>query len=420
MVRELKRVVITGVGIISPYGIGAPLFWEGIKSGRCAIRKIQLFDPTSVGSQVAGEVPNFKIEDHVPTRETKRLARVAVMAIKAAKEAFENARLDVSAFTEEERQQTAVILGTGAGGIEYGEAQYSHFYQGRKKQFHPFAVSSSFVGMLSSEVSIALGLKGLSHVLSTGCTSSTDALGYAFEQIRIGRARRILTGGVDACITPGIMTSYSLMKIVSTHYNETPEKASRPFDKNRDGFVIGEGAWLFVLEELDSARDRGAPLFAEVLGYGSTCDAFHRVQIMPDGIESARAITEALKDAQVEPKQVDYVNLHGTSTPLNDKTETSALKLAFNSHSHHIPMSATKSYVGHPQGASGACGVAATLLTFQESVIHPTLNYEEPDPECDLDYVPNEPRKKEVSIAVVNCIAFGSKNSALVLKRVEG
>lgn len=417
MNRQLNRVVITGVGIVSPYGIGKQTFWDGLKSRQSAIGPISMFDPNRSASRIAGEVPQFQIKDHVSTREVKRLSRVAVMSIVAAKEAFQNSGLNFNEFNEEEKKETAVILGTGAGGIDYAEEQYRRFYQEQGKQCHPFSVSSSFVGMLSSEVSIALGLKGLSHVLSTGCTSSTDAMGYAFDQIRYGKIKRVLTGGADACITPAIMSSYSMMKVVSTRYNDTPQKASRPFDRNRDGFVISEGAWIFILEELNAARDRGATILGEILGYGSTCDAYHRVQIMPDGKESARAILLAIEDAQITPKDVQYINLHGTSTQLNDKTETIALKLAFNSNSTRIPMSATKSLVGHPQGASGACGVAATLLTLQEGFIHPTLNYEEPDPECDLDYVPNESRNKDVNIAVANCIAFGSKNSSLVLKR---
>ncbi len=410
-----KKVVITGVGIVSPYGLGANRFWSGLKQAENTIGRITQFDPVDLPSKVAAEVPNFNLADHVSVKETRRLSRVAVMSIVAAKEAFKNAGLDVETFNEADRREAAVIVGTGAGGIDYAEHQYKLYYNGGS--FHPFTVSSSFVGMLSSEISIALGLKGMSHVLSTGCTSSTDAMGYAFQQIRYGKMKRILTGGADACITPAIMLSYSLMKVVSTNYNETPEKASRPFDKNRDGFVIGEGAWHYLFEEKEAALERGAPILAEVVGYGSTCDAYHRVQIEPDGIESGRAMTLALEDAGLGASDVDYINLHGTSTLLNDKTETLALKQALNGNSTRIPMSATKSLVGHPQGASGACGVGASLLALQEDFIHPTINYEHPDPECDLDYVPNQPRKKRVDVAMTNTIAFGSKNASIVLKK---
>ncbi len=415
---DLHRVVVTGMGIVSPYGIGAPLFWDGIKTARSAVKRITLFPCENHESQVAGEVPNFDLKKYAPPKEEKRLSRVAVMSQVAGREAladagFAQVSLDDEAFSLE----TGVILGTGGGGIEYAEEQYKIYFGSKAGKNHPFAVSSAFVGMLSSELSIALKLRGASHVISTGCTSSTDAIGYAFNLIRMGKLKRILTGGADCCITPAILNSYSRMKVVSTRYNETPEKASRPFDKNRDGFVIGEGAWIFVLEDWESARERNAPIYAEVLGYGSTCDAYHRVQIMPDGKESARALRLALDDAGISEKSIDYINLHGTSTALNDKTETAAIKLAFNGSSKKIPMSATKSLIGHAQGASGAAGMAATLFSIKENYLHPTINYDEPDPECDLDYIPNKGRKKEISLAMVNTIAFGSKNSSLVLGR---
>lgn len=413
--RLLKRVVVSGVGVVSPYGVGKNIFWEGLAQEKSAVRKITLFDPAQVGSKVAAEVPEFNPLDFIPSREEKRLSRVAVMSIAAAKEAFRDAGLNPDALDPRACLETGVILGTGGGGIAYAEEQYQRFFKESIRQCHPFTVSSAFVGMLSSEVSIALRLRGPSHVISTGCTSSTDAIGYAFQQIRYGHLRRVLTGGADCCITPGILASYSMMKVVSQKFNDTPERASRPFDRRRDGFVIGEGAWMFVLEERESALERGAPIYGEILGYGSTCDAYHRVQIMPDGEESARALTLALRDAGIEPECVDYVNLHGTSTPLNDKTETRALKRAFGKRAHRIPMSATKSLIGHPQGASGAAGMAATLYSLNRSWLHPTLNYEEPDPECDLDYIPNQGRGLETRIALVNTIAFGSKNSALVM-----
>lgn len=414
---SLRRVVITGAGVVSPYGIGKDVYWNGLKNGHSAVRRISLFPSDGHVSRVAGEVPGFQIRDHAPQREKKRLSRVAVMAQVAGKEALKEAGLDGSAMDETASRETGVVLGTGGGGIEYAENEYQKYYGEKDGKCHPFAVSSAFVGMLSSEVSIELKLRGLSHVVSTGCTSSTDAIGYAFNLIRMGKLKRALSGGADCCVTPAILSSYGRMKVVSTRYNDTPEKASRPFDRRRDGFVIGEGAWIFVLEEMDSALERGAPIYAEVLGYGSTCDAYHRVQIMPDGKESARALKLALEDAGIPENSVDYINLHGTSTPLNDKTETNAIKLAFNGNSRRIPMSATKSLIGHAQGASGAAGMAATLLSIKESYLHPTINYEEPDPECDLDYIPNVGRKKDVQYAMVNTIAFGSKNSSLVLGR---
>lgn len=418
--RDLKRVVITGAGAVTPYGVGAHLYWRGLREGKSAVRRIRLFDPSGIPSQVGAEVHDWSPEAIVGPKELRRLPRVAIMTIGAAKEACFDAGLDWVAMSEEEKRRIGCVLGTSSGGIEYAEQQYKLFFEGEKEErCHPFAVSSAFVGMLSSEVSIALGLRGMSHVVSTGCTSATDAMGYAFEHIRSGRARAVVTGGADCCVTPGIMTSYARMKCVSTHFNDAPEKASRPFNADRDGFVIGEGAWVLLFEELESALDRGAAIYAEVLGYGATCDAFHRVQIMPDGLESARAMTVALEDAGLGAGRVQYVNLHGTSTPLNDQTETKAIKLAFDGHSRDVATSATKSLIGHPQGASGAAGLMATAFTIRDAWIHPTINYENPDPACDLDYVPNAGRPRDVDVAMSNCIAFGSKNAAIVLGRFE-
>lgn len=415
-----KRVVITGLGAVTPYGMGKDLFWQGLREGKSCIDRIQLFDPRNLPSQVAGEVHRWNPQDIVAAKELKRLPRVAIMTIAAAKEACRDAGFPWETMTEEEKRQVACILGTSSGGIEFAEQQYKNFYTGEvEERCYPFAVSSAFVGMLSSEVSIAMGLRGMSQVISTGCTSATDSMGYALQIVRSGKAKAVVTGGADCCITPAIMTCYSRMKCVSTAFNDTPERASRPFNADRDGFVIGEGAWVLLFEELESALERGAPIYAEVLGYGATCDAFHRVQIMPDGIESARAMQLALEDAGLAAKQIQYINLHGTSTPLNDKTETKAIKLAFNGSHKTVATSATKSLIGHPQGASGAAGLMATAMTIRESFIHPTANYENPDPECDLDYVPNRGREKDVEYAMSNCIAFGAKNSAIVLGRFE-
>ncbi|MBI2933581.1 MAG: beta-ketoacyl-[acyl-carrier-protein] synthase family protein [Planctomycetes bacterium] len=416
-----RRVVITGLGAITPYGEGAERYWENLRAGRSAVGSIRLFKPERVASRVAAEVHDWSPGKIVSEKELKRLPRVAIMAIGAAREAFADARLDPTQLEVDALRRVAVILGTSSGGIEFAEEQYRRFFTGEvEERCYPFAVSSAFVGMLSSEVSIAFGLRGLSHVVSTGCTSSTDAIGHALRTIQYGTADVVVSGGADCCITPGILECYGRMKCVSTHFNDTPDKASRPFNRDRDGFVIGEGSWIVILEELERAVERGAPIYAEVLGYGATCDAFHRVQIMPTGEESARAMTIALEDAGLTPDEVRYINLHGTSTPLNDKTETAAIKLAFGRCARAVPASATKSLIGHPQGAAGAAGVAATLMSIRDSFLHPTINYETPDPECDLDYVPNTGRARDVEIAMCNTIAFGSKNAALVLGRWEG
>jgi 3-oxoacyl-[acyl-carrier-protein] synthase II len=274
------------------------------------------------------------------------------------------------------------------------------------------------MGTFSSDVSIRFGLRGPSQVITTGCTSSTDAIGYSMREIQSGRADRILTGGADAPIALGIVKGFVLMKILTDSWNQAPEKGSRPFSADRDGFVLAEGAWMFVLEEYERARARGANILAEIAGYGSTCEAFHRVRLKECGEEPARAIGLAMHRAEIGARDVDYVNLHGTSTQLNDRIETQALKLALGERARHVPMSALKSQIGHPQGACGAAGVAATIVAMHRGQIPPTINLEAPDPECDLDYVPAAGRQAAIEHAVCNCIAFGSKNSALVLRRV--
>jgi 3-oxoacyl-[acyl-carrier-protein] synthase II len=272
------------------------------------------------------------------------------------------------------------------------------------------------MGTLSSELSVRFGLRGASHVITTGCTSSTDALGYATRQIQAGRADMILSGGADSPIALGIVKGFILMKILTDSWNDEPHRGSRPFSANRDGFVVGEGAWMFVVEEYEHAKARGAQMLAEICGYGSTCEAFHRVRLQECGEEPARAIGLAMKQAGITGENVHYVNLHGTSTQLNDRIETRALKLALGEHAARVPMSAIKSQIGHPQGACGAAGVASTIVAMKRGQVPPTINLDTPDPECDLDYVPDIGRKQTIEHAVCNCIAFGSKNSALVLR----
>jgi 3-oxoacyl-[acyl-carrier-protein] synthase II len=309
-----------------------------------------------------------------------------------------------------------VALGTGGGGLAYVEAQYKMLHQGNRPSL--FSITAGTHGNLSSELSIALRLRGPSHVLSTGCTSSTDAIAYAASLVKSGRVKRMLAGGADSPIAPGILSAFEKMRVVSTKFWEDPRQASRPFQNDRDGFVLGEGAWMFVLERRADAEARGARPLAEIAGYASTCDAFHRVQIRPDVIEPVRAITQALADAGETTASVDYINLHGTSTDLNDRLETAAIRTAFGHRAGEIAMSSTKSMIGHPQGACGAAGIAATVLGMQAGGVHPTINQQTPDEACDLDYVANTGRKLEVRVALCNCIAFGSKNSAMVIRRI--
>ena len=418
--REPQRVVITGIGAVSPLGIGAEHYFNGLRKGRSGIRRTLLIRDPQIPSQVAAEVPEFQPSNYLKRADLDRVPRIVPMAVAAATEALLDAGIDVEHLDLPARQCVGVVLGTGGGGIEFGERQYEAFYGSSDRHVTPYCVSSSFVGMLSSEVSIALGLRGISHVVSTGCTSSSDAIGYATQMIRWGEQKMLLTGGAEACITRGLMAGFCRMRVMSTKYNETPERASRPFDRERDGFVLGEGAWIFVLESHVSARARGVPIYAEIVGYGSTCDAYHRVAASADGVESARAMRLALEQAGLTPDQIQYINLHGTGTKMNDPIETTAVKSVFNGRAMRVAMSATKSMIGHPQGACGAAGTMACLLSLTTHFIHPTINYETPDPECDLNYTPNHGVVREVDYALSNTIAFGSKNSALVLKRWNG
>jgi len=310
-----------------------------------------------------------------------------------------------------------VILGSGGGSQEFTEEQYRLFFHQQYKHMSLFCIPTGVMGTLSSELSVRFGLRGASHVVTTGCTSSTDAFGYSMRQIQSGRLDVVLSGGADAPIALGIVKGFILMKILTDSWNHAPQRASRPFSVDRDGFVLAEGAWMFVLEEAEHARARGARALAEVCGYGSTCEAYHRVRLQECGEEPARAIGLAMKEAGISAEDVDHVNLHGTSTQLNDRIETRALKLALGERAPEVPMSALKSQIGHPQGACGAAGVAATIVAIESGQLPPTINLETPDPDCDLDYVPQAGRTRTIEHAVCNCIAFGSKNSALVLRK---
>lgn len=415
----MRRVVITGIGAVSPNGIGRERFWEATRSGCSGVRRITRFDPSNFVVQVAGEVPDeFDEKKYVEVKDRPHVSRAVPLAVASVSEAVEDAGLEPKSMSRDELRGIGVIVGSGGGSQDFTEEQYRLYYTGHQKQCSVYTIPTGTIGTLASEVSMRFGFRGLSHIVSTGCTSSTDALGHAFHHIQAGRLRTMVVGGVDSPIAPLILRGFQLMRIMSTRWNHQPQRASRPFSRDRDGFVIAEGAWFFVLEELEQARARGAHIYGEIAGYGSTCEAFHRVRLEECGEEPARAIGMALEEAGIQPADVQYINYHGTSTELNDRIETRAVKLAFNGHAYKLAGSSLKSLIGHPQGACGAAGVAATLLAMRDGVVPPTINVDEPDPACDLDYVPRTCRRLEIEHAVANCIAFGSKNSALVLRRM--
>jgi 3-oxoacyl-[acyl-carrier-protein] synthase II len=421
-----KRAVVTGLGVMSPFGAGAGRFERGLRDGRSATRRVTLFDPGDLPCRVVAEVPGFDPEAHLDPADRPRVGRIVPLALAAAREALASAGLapagagaasDGSAAGVLRR--AGVIVGSGAGAVDFAERQYEAYYRQGIHKVNPFAISSSVIGMVSSELSIAFGLTGPSHVLSNGCTSSTDAMGYALHAIRRGEHALLLTGGAEACITRGMLEGFCRMRAAAVGWNEEPQRASRPFSLDRSGFVLGEGAYFMVLEEMEHARARGARVLAELAGYGATCDAHHRVHVQEDGREPARAMALALESAGATPDDVDYINLHGTSTKENDRVESRAVNVLLGRRARAVPCSATKSMIGHPQGACGAAGVIATILGMTGGFLPPTINHEVPDPECDLDYVANAARPATTRLALCNCIGFGSKNAALVVRRFE-
>ncbi|PYR91159.1 MAG: beta-ketoacyl synthase [Acidobacteria bacterium] len=419
------RVVISGIGVVSPYGVGRERFWNHISRGCSATRPIIEFDASAFPCTVAAPVPALTIEDAPVIDERaqgngdgggradpRRYSRASLIGVIAALEAWQDAGLRLN------EPDAGVLVGSGAGGIDVAERSYYEFFTDGWKRVTPYAIPVSIVGMISSEISIALELHGISHVVSTGCTSSTDAIGYATSMIRSGDAEIMLSGGADACVTPGMIFGFSKMRAIATKYNDVPGEASRPFDRGRDGFVLGEGAWMVVLEREDRARARGATIYARVEGYGSTCDAYHRVQMDPNGEQIVRAMRLAIERAGRPIEEIGYVNFHGTSTVLNDAVESRCVRELLGSRADAVPGSSTKSMIGHPQGASGAAGIVTSALALSREFLPPTINQRERDPACDLDFIPNTGRNASAQAALCNCLGFGSKNSAIVLGRV--
>jgi 3-oxoacyl-[acyl-carrier-protein] synthase II len=408
------RVVITGIGVVSPNGIGASTFADACIAGISGLSRPDGEEFAGLKTSAVAAVRGFDPLSVMSAVDARRVPRMIPLALAASREAMSNAKLSLDPSDIKSQRKIGVALGTGGGGLAFVEEQYRHYFTGGSPSL--FSITAGTHGNLSSELSIALRLRGPSHVLSTGCTSSTDAIGYATMLIRSGVTPMMLAGGADSPISPGILHAFEKMRVVSTRRWDDARQSSRPFSADRDGFVLGEGAWMFILESLDHAESRGATPIAEILGYASTCDAFHRVQIAPDVAEPVRAIEGALADASLSANDVDYVNLHGTSTELNDRMETLAMHRALGSRAKEVPMSSTKSMIGHPQGACGAAGLAATVLCLQRRMAHPTINLDSPDPDCDLNYVANVAQTTDARVALCNCIAFGSKNSAVVVE----
>ncbi len=411
------RIAITGIGVVSTFGVGREIFWDHVRRGVSGTRAITEFDASPYPSRVAAAVPPFTFAGNRNGNgsghgDPKRYSRAALFGVVAAQEAWQDAGLGVG------EPNAGVLIGSGGGGIDVGERQYQDFFTTGGKHVTPYAIAVGICGMVSSEISIALQLRGISHVLSTGCTSSTDAIGYAAMLLRNGDFDALVTGGTDGCVLPGMIFGFSRMRAVSTRYNDRPAAASRPFDRHRDGFVLGEGAWMMALEGEDRARARGAHVYATVDGYASTCDAYHRVQMDPDGEQIVRCMTQAIERSGRARDEIGYVNYHGTSTQLNDAIEARCTRKVFGARADAVPGSSTKSMIGHPQGASGAAGVVTTALALSRGFLPPTINLTDPDPQCDLDFLPHAGRAARPAAALCNCLGFGSKNSALVLGAV--
>jgi 3-oxoacyl-[acyl-carrier-protein] synthase II len=411
-------VVVTGLGAVSPIGVGVEAFRDGLRNARSGTAQVTRFDPAPYPCRVAAEVtePLTGIEELVEARLIRTSSRTTRMALLAAREALFGAGLASFHGEQEPDDDTlGVWVGTGGGGTDWAEEQYRIYFRDGWQRTSPWGIVAALPGMLSSDLSTAFGAVGPSHVLSTGCTSSSDAIGYASLAIATGQCRFALAGGAEAPLIAGVFSNFCRMKAMSTGWNDHPHAASRPFDRRRDGFVLGEGAWFVLLESLESAAERGARPYGRIAGWASTCDAHHRTRNEPSGRQTSRAILEALAMASRAPDEVGYVSLHGSATPLNDQIESRAMHRVFGERTGAIPMSALKSQIGHPQGASGAASLVATLLAMNHGFVPPTLNRDEVDPECDLDLVPHEARHHRFEVAVVNAISFGSKNTALVV-----
>lgn len=412
---DRRRVVVTGMGVLAPNGLTLESFWESLLEGKSAIGRVTAFDPSGFISQMDAEIKDFDPLKYLSRKNVKRMDRFAQLATSCALIAFEDSGLDLS---KENADRIGVLIGSGIGGIKTIADQHQLLLEKGPKYLSPFLIPMLIINIASGYVSMILKVKGPNLSIATACATANHAIGEATNIIRDGDADVMIAGGSEAPLTRLGYGGFCAMRALSTR-NDEPEKASRPFDKERDGFIMGEGAGVVILESLDHARERGARIYCELAGYGMTGDAHHITAPSPDGEGAARCMRLALENAGINPEQVDYINAHGTSTPLNDKVETVAIKTVFGDYAYKIPVSSTKSMVGHLLGAAGAVELIAAVFCLRNNVIHPTINYETPDPDCDLDYVPNSPRDLPIRRAMSNSFGFGGHNACLVVSRFE-
>ncbi len=410
----MRRVVVTGIGVITSLGTGVEKTWNALIEGKTGIDSIKGFDTTDFPSKVAGEVKDFNPEDYIDKKEIKKLARYTQFSIAAAKMALDDSKLVID---DSNAERVGVIVSSGIGGLEILEEQHQKLLENGPKRISPFMIPAMIENMAAGNVSIYFGAKGLNKSVVTACASGTHSVGDAFESIKMGRADVIIAGGTEACVTPLGTGGFCALKALATKFNDTPSKASRPFNADRDGFVMGEGAGVLILEELEGAKARGAKIYAEIVGYGETGDAYHMTAPAVGGEGAARAIKMALAEANADITEVDYINAHGTSTPANDKNETAAIKSVFGDYAYKLLVSSTKGATGHTLGAAGGIEAAFLALAIETGVVPPTINYETPDPECDLNYVPNAAVKRDIRVGLSTSLGFGGHNGVIAMRK---
>ncbi len=414
---QKKRIVVTGIGVISPVGVGKTNYWNSLVSGVSGVGRITHFDPTGFDVQIAAEVKGFDVTNWIDRKESRRMDRFVHFGVAAALDAIEDAGLKI---TPANAERVGVLVGSGIGGLQTLEDQVKVLIQNGPSKISPFLIPMMIADMASGHISIITGAKGPNSTVVTACATGAHALGDSLEIIRRGAADVMICGGTEAAVTQIGVAGFGNMKAMTSKFNDNPTKASRPFEAGRDGFVIGEGAGVVVLESLEHAEARGAHIYCELGGYGMSGDAYHMTQPAAGGEGVARAMIAALKDADVQPEMVGYINAHGTSTPLNDKNETAALKTVFGDYAYKLAVSSTKSMTGHLLGGAGGIEAIAAALAIHSGVLPPTINYDNPDPDCDLDYIPNVARNQQVDVAVSNNSGFGGHNAVIVMKRYTG